>query len=128
MMRQPSTKADKRLLGTWQSDARRTVREWRFSKRLSPRKRQDFLAIFGTLRLTYTRTRIRGVMGDYRFVQPYRVLATDSDTVALRYDDTQVTRQWRIQHIHFYGQGRYWISFGPNREWFRKVNKRGPNH
>ena len=118
-----ATKTDKRLPGTWQSDQRRTVSEWRFAKRLSPERRRKFLAIFGKLRVTYTPTRIRGVFGDYRFTQRYETLATDCDSVAIRYEDTQVTGRWCIQHIHFDGHDRYWIALGRNREWFRRVRK-----
>jgi hypothetical protein len=95
--------------------------DWRFSKRLTPEKRRKFLAIFGKLRITYTRTRIRGIYGDYRFAQRYEVVATDSDSVAIRYEDKQVTGQWRIQHIHFEGENHYWIALGRNREWFKRV-------
>ena len=115
------SKVDKRLLGTWRSDRARTVAEWRFAKRLSPEKRKIFLSIFGKLRLTYTRKRIRGVLQKYQFAQPYEVLAADSDTVALRYYDSQLTKEWRIQHLHFTGPDRLWISCGRNREWFRRI-------
>jgi hypothetical protein len=108
-----ASKTDKRLLGTWRSDRRRTVPDWRFAKRLSPEKRRKFLAIFGKLQVTYTRTCIRGVLRDYRFTQPYELLAADSDTVAIRYHDTQLTSEWRIQHIHFLGRDRYWTGVGP---------------
>lgn len=118
-------KADKRLLGIWRSDRRRTLAEWRFAKRLSPEKRRKILAIFGKLRVTYTRTRIRGVLGDYRLTQAYELLAADSDTVAIRYHDSQLTGEWLIEHIHFEGSDRYWISLGHCREWFRRIKGRG---
>src|SRR2546428_2453178 len=54
-------KTDSRLLGTWRSDRLPTVTEWRFSKRLTPERRRKFLDSFGHLRITYTRTRIKGV-------------------------------------------------------------------
>jgi len=120
-MTSTTSTTDKRLLGTWRTDRGRTVAEWRFSKRLTPQKRRKFLAIFGKLRVTYTRTRIRGIYEDYRFTQRYEVVAMDSDSVAIRYEDTQVTGQWRIQHVHFEGQTHYWIALGRNREWFRRV-------
>ena len=123
-----SPKTDTRLRGTWRSDRHRTLAEWRFTKRLTPERRRKFLGIFGKLRVTYTPTRIRGVFDDYRFTQRYEVLGSDSDTVAIRYEDTQVTGQWCIQHIHFDGSDRYWIALGCNREWFRRVSDRVPNH
>lgn len=127
IMRVHPPKRDKRLLGAWRSDRQRTVAEWRFAKRLTPARRRKFLRIFGKLRLTYTPTRIRGVYGDYRFTQRYKVLAVDSDTVAIRYEDTQLTGHWRVQHIHFEKDNRYWIAFGRNREWFKRVPPRTPN-
>jgi len=109
------------LFGTWRSDRTPTVKEWHFTKRLTPKRRRKVLDIFGHLRITYTRTRIRGVLRDYRFTTRYEVLATDSDTVAIRYEDAQLTGEWRIQHIHFEGRDRYWIALRRNREWFRRV-------
>jgi hypothetical protein len=117
-------KTDSRLLGTWRSDRQPTVTEWRFSNRLTPERRRKFLDIFGHLRITYTRTRIRGVLGDYRYVQRYELLAVDSDSVAIRYEDTLVTGRWCIQHIHFEGRDHYWIALGRNREWFKRVRHR----
>ena len=116
-------KTDKRLLGTWKSDGRRTVLEWRFAKRMPPSKRQKFFTIFGKLTVTYTSTRIRGVLNDYRFTQPYELLGRDSDTVVLRHHDTQLTGEWRIQHIHFQGSDCFWIALGRNREWFKRIKK-----
>lgn len=123
-MRTRKPKTDSRLLGTWRSDRQPTVAEWRFTKRPTPERRRKFLDIFGHLRVTYTRTRIRGVLRDYRFTQRYEVLAADSDTVAIGYDDAQLTGEWRIQHIHFEGRDRYWIALGRNREWFKRVRHR----
>jgi len=119
-----SPKTDKRLLGTWRSDGRRTVAEWRFAKRLSPERRRKFLAVFGKLEVTYTRTRIRAVFGDHRSAERYELLAADSESVAIRYLNSQLTGEWHLQHIHFEGRDRYWIALGPNREWFRRVRKR----
>ena len=119
-------KIDKRLRGTWRSDSRRTIAEWRFTKRVTPKKRLKFFSLFGKLRLTYTPTRIRGVLGEYEFTQRYERLATDSDSVAIRYEDlpidsAQVSGNWQIQHIHFEGPDHYWISLGGHREWFKRV-------
>lgn len=112
------------MLGTWRSDRQPTVAGWRFIKRLTSERRRKFLDIFGRLRVTYTRTRIRGVLREYRFTQRYEVLAADSDTVAIRYEDAQLTGEWRIEHIHFEGRDRYWIALGANREWFKRVRNR----
>lgn len=116
------SKTDRRLLGTWRSDRRRTLKEWRFRRPLSPVRRKAFLKIFGKLQLTYTRKRMRGVLGDHRFARSYEVLACDSDSVAIRYYDDVLMQEWRIAHIHF-EKDHYWVSVGPNREWFKRVKK-----
>src|ERR1043166_1017472 len=113
-------KTDKRLLGTWRSDRKRTVVDWRFDRRVTPVQRRKFFDIFGRLRLTYTRTRIRGPLPDYEYTLRYEVLASDSDSVAIRYEDRQLG-EWRVQHIHFKGRNRYWIALGQNRDWFRRA-------
>lgn len=119
-------KTHSRLLGTWLSDRKPTIGGWRFRKRLTPEQRRKFLGIFGHLRITYTRTHIRGVLRDYRYTQRYEVLASDSDSVAIRYEDTQLLGEWRIEHLHFEGRDRFWIALGLNREWFKRVAETKP--
>lgn len=56
----------------------------------------------------------------------YEVLATDSDSVASRYEELpltgdQVSKHWQIEHIHFEGPDHYWIALGSGREWFKRV-------
>lgn len=115
---------DKRLLGTWRSDRTATIAEWRFAKRFSALRRRKFLDIFGKLRLRFTRARVFSILGSQNHKQRYEVFGTDSDSVAIRYEDTQLTHEWRLQHIHFEGRDRYWIALGRNREWFRRVRTR----
>lgn len=115
-------KTEKRLLGTWRSDGSRTVREWRFRPGISRKKRETFLTIFGKLKVTYTPRFRRWVMDDYRNRHRYEVLASDSRSVAIRYE-CPATGEWLIEHIVFDGTGRYWIPLGNNREWFRRVSR-----
>jgi hypothetical protein len=120
-----TSKTDGRLLGTWQSDRESTLAEWRFPKRITPAGRAKFRDIFGHLQVTYTRTRIRGFLRDYRFVQRYELLGVDSESVVIRHEDLLVPGTWTLQHIHFVGHDRYWISLGANREWFKRVDSDG---
>jgi hypothetical protein len=119
---QPGVKTDPGLLGTWRSDRRRTVAEWRFFKPVSPKNKRMFLAIFGKLELTYSRKYIRGIFDDYRFRQPYEVLASDSNSVAIHYFDQDI-KEWCVRLICFDGKDRFWIPLGGNREWFKRVPK-----
>ena len=115
-------KTDRRLIGTWRSDRRRTLRELRFRPGIPRKKQKTLRGIFGKLQVTYTRNRVRYVLDEYRATRPCEILASDSLSVAIRFHD-EITGEWCIQHIHFDPRDpdRYWVSFGWNREWFRRV-------
>jgi hypothetical protein len=118
------TKMDKRLLGTWRSDRRRTLRELQLPRYVQRKTQKPLRALFGKLRLTYTRSHVHYGMDDWQAVRPYKVLATDSRSVAIRYHD-ELTGEWLIQHIHFSSldADSYWVTFGFGREWFTRVRK-----
>jgi len=120
-MRKLRPKTDRRLLGTWRSDRRRTVKEWRFLPRTPQRIRKRLAAIFGHLALRYTRRRLYSDYRGDRQTHEYEVLASDAESVAIIYRDLS-EREWKILHIHFEGRW-YWISLGPQREFFRRVTK-----
>lgn len=111
---------DKRLLGTWQSDRRRTLKELRFWPGLKRKHREYLRASFGHLRLKYTRRQIQWVLKDFKCSQPYEVLASDSNSVAIR-TYFEICDEWIITHIHFHDDRHYWISLGYIREWFKRV-------
>jgi hypothetical protein len=121
----PAPKIDKRLLGTWLSDRRRTLKELRYRPGLKRKHREYLHASFGFLRVRYTRRQIHGVLKDYRFKRPYEVLGRDEGSVAIRtfYKiPGETTGEWIIYHIHFRDNHHYWVSYGYIREWFKKVN------
>lgn len=113
-------KLDKRLLGTWRSDRRLTVAEWRSKRRLTPKLRKHIADMFGHLTLRFTLTRLYSEFKGNRHVVEYKVLASDSESVAVLYRDC-FPKGPRIQHIHFQGHSHYWIALGYNREFFRRV-------
>lgn len=116
------SKTDGRLIGTWHSDRRRTLRGLRFPRYVPHKRHRSFRAIFGKLRLTFTCSRVRYVMDDWRAIRPYEVLGSDSISVAIRVHD-ETAGEWLIQHIHFdpTDANWYWVSFGFGREWFKRV-------
>ena len=57
-IRPRSPSIDRRLLGVWKSDDKRTLKEWTSNRHLSAKKRKKFKSIFGKLEVTYTRTKI----------------------------------------------------------------------
>jgi hypothetical protein len=117
-MHQPSISYDKRLIGTWRSDRRRTMREWVYARPGTPKRRRQTADIFGHLTLRFTKSRLYSEFRGHRDVQDYEIVAADSDSVAIVHWD-RLLEERRIQHIHFEGE-HYWITLGRNREWFRK--------
>lgn len=114
-------KSDKRLLGTWRSDRRRTMKDWVWPRYTRAERRKRFAAIFGHLMLRYTRQRIHSDLKGSKDSQPYRVLTGDTDSVTIQHGSAQLGDRV-IQHIHFDGDQYYWIALGDrNREWFKRI-------
>ena len=119
--------ANKRLLGTWKSDARRTLDGWVFPKGLSPAKRRRFSRIFGQLIVRYTPSRILSDFKGHRTVDRYKVLGRDQGSVAiLTWKDDPARGE--ISHIRF-RDDHYFVmtAAAPNVEFFRRVRKRTSN-
>jgi hypothetical protein len=112
---------DKRLLGTWQSDLRRTAREARDRHLVPEEKIKKFKLLFGKLRLRITRTRIYSDFKGEKSVEPYRVVAKDAYSVAI------VTRglveEEQIYHVHFEGKYHWvWPDTATFPEYFKRVD------
>lgn len=108
---------DRRLLGTWRSDRRRTMADWGWPRSMKPDRRKWFAGLFGHLKLRYTP---RYQYSDYKGYcerECYEVVAMDADSVAI------LCSPGHIQHIHF-EDDHYWISLGRNREWFKRVKSK----
>jgi hypothetical protein len=113
-------KTDKRLLGTWKSDRRRTFKDFVPPRRLRGRKLNRFKTIFGKLTVRYTRHKVHSdYEGSLQSVD-YELLGSDADSVVIMVSG-QVPADSKIQHIHFEGK-YYWISLEGLREYFRRVD------
>jgi hypothetical protein len=78
-------RTDKRLLGTWKSDKKRTFAEWNWGKCVSPKRKARLKSFFGKLEITYTRTKVISVLRHRKWEQArkYAVLANDDASVAI---------------------------------------------
>ncbi|MET0551882.1 MAG: hypothetical protein ABW221_02520 [Vicinamibacteria bacterium] len=111
---------DRRLLGTWKSDRRRTMREVNARTDFSA-KAKDFLGgVFGHLVLRYTRTRCHSTFRGAADWSSYRVVARDAYGLLLVSSHPD-EREERLFHIHFEGEDTYWVSQGSFREFFRRI-------
>ena len=111
---------DLRLIGTWRSDARRTLREIGRRRDIPASKKSKLRRFFGKLELRYTRTHCHARLGDAVTVTRYTVVAKDSSSAAVVSLDPLAGRQ--ISHIHFQGNW-YWVSLGSGqmREFFKRI-------
>ena len=117
----PDGMQDRRLVGTWRSDSKRTWPEVEARKDITNKRKQGLRALFGRLELRYTRTACYVTLDGDTQRMPYRVVARDASSVAIVIDDPVAGP--RISHIHFDGL-HYWVAVeGKFREFFRRVEK-----
>ena len=134
-------KVDKRLLGTWKLDEKKTLKEWTWKRRITPRKKKRFGEILGKSAVTYTRTKVIFTKKEtgWHSERHYVVAAADETSVAIvQFGETKIKNRRKydpyllrtaedlfpskveIRHIHFEKSG-YWISWGKNRGFFRRI-------
>jgi hypothetical protein len=114
---------DRRLLGTWVSDRRRTLQELQKRQRLSRKSKRALESVFGKLRLRVTRTRCYSTYEGVTDALPYRVVAKNSDgaLVVGRSLPDWLTTEDQIQHVRFVNADLYWVCLGGIHEYFRRV-------
>lgn len=117
---------DKRLLGTWKSDTRRTMREIRNLRSIPEASHKPLKKILGRLTVRYTRARVYMRFDDQEnWDEPYRVVAKDDHSVVIVFPDADLDEE-RICQVHF-AKRHYWVwcdhVFAPSpfREFFRHV-------
>ena len=112
---------DKRLLGTWKSDLRRTAREARARHLVPEEKIKNFKRLFGKLPLRFTRTRIYRDFEGEKSVLPYRMVAKDAYSVAILAPG--LFEEEEIWHIHFDGPYHWvWPNMARFPEYFKRVD------
>ena len=114
---------DRRLLGTWVSDRRRTIGHLERRRPLAAKTRKAMEKIFGKLRLRYTLTRCYATLNGDTDALPYRVLASTSEgTVVIgRSLPESLAPEEQIQHVRFVSNDLYWVCLGGIHEFFRRV-------
>jgi hypothetical protein len=121
-MGKPEPKADRRLLGTWKSDRRRSFRNIRPKPGCRPAALRKLKALFGKLVVRWGRVKYYTDLDGFRSSARYEVVARDSTSVVVRYLDSE-GGEGRLQQIHFEGD-HYWIALGGGLcEYFRRVGK-----
>jgi hypothetical protein len=138
-------KTDKRLLGTWKTDKRRTFLKWNWSKDSSPKRKAHIKSLFGKWEFTYTRTKVISLNRPRKWESSrhYRILGADDSCVAIvEFGELEVkhpSKYWAeglemvkeftskpaIKVIHF-DKKHAWFYFGNgnNREFLTKMRRR----
>jgi hypothetical protein len=116
---------DDRLLGTWQSDAERTIATIREGRAVDEKQEAALRKLFGKLRITYARSSYITELDGVTESHPYEVLGKDKVSVVLR--DAGASQSWlelsEFTVIHFDGPDAYWLlsEIGSVREYFKRV-------
>lgn len=112
-------KWDKRLLGTWKSDRRRTFQHWKPKPNCPPSKTRKFKAIFGRLTVRWERGKLHSAFEEPLDVQTYRVVASDDYSVVIQLDCSVFGE--RLVQIHFEGDDYYYLDAWGFLEYFKRV-------
>ena len=120
---------DDRLIGTWQSDADRTIAGMRERKPVDDKQETALRTLFGKLRVTYTQTALTTDLDGKAETGRYEVLGKDKHSVAIReikdkpspLDGVVDLSEFTV--IQFDGPDSYWLytQIGGIREYFKRV-------
>lgn len=114
---------DPRLLGTWQSDADRTIATLRERRPLDEGQEAGLRKLFGKLRITYTESAYTIDLEGFTRTRRYEVLGTDKGSVVIHDLGPQGLELSEFTVIHFDGPDSYSLmsSIGDTREYFKRV-------
>jgi hypothetical protein len=116
---------DERLIGTWQSDADRTIDALRQRKPLDEKQEAGLRQLFGQLRITYSKQKYTTELNGVSETVPYEVLGRDKQSVVLRDKENtpSILDVTEFAIIHFDGPDSYWLvtKVGGIQEYFKRV-------
>lgn len=118
---------DERLMGTWQSDADRTIAAFRERGPIDPTKETQLRRLFGKLRVTYTpttgTTQMEGTPGTF----PIEIIDKDAHSVVIRETNSPISVASKLSEftvIQFDGPDSFYLvtKSGNNiREYFKRI-------
>jgi hypothetical protein len=120
---------DDRLIGTWQSDADRTIAGIRERTPVDDKQEAVLRKLFGKMRVTYTPTTYTTELDGTTASYTYEVLGKDKQSVVIHevgrkpspLDGVVALSEFAV--IHFDGPDSYWLytQIGGIREYFKRV-------
>jgi hypothetical protein len=126
VLSRPARQTDSRLIGTWQSDADRTIAEIRKRRPVDEKQEAAFRKLFGKLRVTYTATTCTSNLEAFSQTNPYEVLGKDNVSVVIREVEPKspiLGEMTEFTVIQFDGLDSYWLftKIGGIQEYFNRV-------
>jgi hypothetical protein len=123
----PPRLKDERLLGTWQSDADRTIAEIRERKPVTAEQEAALRKLFGKMRITWSEAKYTTELDGTTKSFPYEVLGRDKVSVAIRSPVTPLPplKLSEFSIIHFEDANTYWLhtQIGDIKEYFKRVKQ-----
>lgn len=110
---------EKRLLGEWVSDRKKTIEHFKFRDGLSQEKRKKLVEFFGRLKIRYSPTEMVTEMDGISDSGSYEVIASDKDSVVIKIKDYDGSP--KLVQMHFIENGYYVVS-GFSLEFFKRKN------
>ena len=117
---------DPRLIGTWQSDRRRTFRHFKPKAGCRPASLLKLKRLFGKLVIEWGRTKYTTELDGVRSTARYRVVARDTSSVVVAFADDLTGGAEVLRQIHFHGDHYMMPTGGSLVEWFRRVGVSPP--
>lgn len=127
ILQRPARQTDKRLIGTWQSDADRTIAELRQRRPVDEKQEAALRKLFGKLRITYTETTYTTELNGVTESNRYEVLGRDKHSVVIREINPKppILEVTEFGVIHFDGPDCFWVytEVGGLCEFFKRVRQ-----
>ncbi|MDB5385192.1 MAG: hypothetical protein JWM11_838 [Planctomycetaceae bacterium] len=119
---------DDRLIGTWQSDAERTIAGMQRGESEDPQREAKLRNLFGKLRVTYAATTYTSELDESVNTYSYQVLGRDRHSVVIsdaanKESPLDFLELSTFTVIHFDSPDSYWLNSeaGGMREYFKRV-------
>ncbi|MCE9548508.1 MAG: hypothetical protein K8T25_23785 [Planctomycetia bacterium] len=122
-----SNRVDERLIGTWQSDADRTIAEMRERRPVDAKQEAGLRTILGKFRITYAGNTLTTEFDGRRNTSRYEVVGRDKVSTVIHELDTAKPvipiEMSEYAILEFDGPNAYWVhsKMGGGRECFKRV-------
>jgi hypothetical protein len=121
----PPQNVDRRLLGTWKSDRRRTLEHFKLKPTAKPRSVRFFKSMFGKMVIHWMPATYRFELDGSRLKGSYEIVAQDSESVVIR-TWSDLHQEHVLRQIHF-EENYYWMcASGSIIEYFRRISPPSP--